>query len=179
MPTMDELQATNANFEEQMTTWRQQRYADGENPLDWTAFREHLRSSAPPIRGKRRRTSFTLGRVPDGREAGRAGQPGHAAPVTLRASLTAGGAQRNRRGRPCSPKAPSSPFPRLGPPSGWTGWANRRAGRTRRAAGWRPGMLDAPLPEVVPKGRDGGGDAAAGRSGGYSDPARSIAQRGR
>jgi hypothetical protein len=44
MPTMDELHAANANFEEQMTAWRQQRFADGENPLDWTAFRQHLLS---------------------------------------------------------------------------------------------------------------------------------------
>jgi hypothetical protein len=44
MPTMDEIRSANASIDEQMHTWRQQRYANGENPLDWTAFRDHLRS---------------------------------------------------------------------------------------------------------------------------------------
>jgi hypothetical protein len=45
MPTIDELRAANAGFEEQMQSWRQQRYANGENPLDWGAFRQHLLGS--------------------------------------------------------------------------------------------------------------------------------------
>ena len=52
MSTLDELRATNTNIDEQMQTWRQQRYADGENPLDWTPFRQHLLSIGAPDPGE-------------------------------------------------------------------------------------------------------------------------------
>ena len=80
MPTMDELHAANANFEEQMTTWRQQRYADGENPLDWTAFRQHLRSIGATDPGEAapdefyRWDEFLMGGEP-GEQANRATPP--------------------------------------------------------------------------------------------------------
>ena len=64
MPTMDELHAANANFEEQMTAWRQQRYADGENPWTGRPSASTCARSAPPIREKRRRTSSTAGTSP-------------------------------------------------------------------------------------------------------------------
>jgi hypothetical protein len=52
MPTLDDLQSSNGSFSEQMTAWRQQRYADGENPLDWTAFRRHLLTIGAPDPGE-------------------------------------------------------------------------------------------------------------------------------
>ena len=42
MPTLEELRATNEAIEQQMYDWRQQRFANGENPLDWVAFRTHV-----------------------------------------------------------------------------------------------------------------------------------------
>ncbi len=44
MATLAELRESNANIEQQMNEWRQQRYANGENPLDWAAFRAHVQA---------------------------------------------------------------------------------------------------------------------------------------
>ena len=42
MPTLQELRANNEAIEQQMQEWRQQRFANGENPMDWVAFRTHV-----------------------------------------------------------------------------------------------------------------------------------------
>jgi hypothetical protein len=42
MTTLAELTAENASIEQQMNEWRQQRYANGEDPMDWLAFRAHV-----------------------------------------------------------------------------------------------------------------------------------------
>ena len=52
MPTLEELRATNEAIEQQMTNWRQQRFASGENPLDWVAFRAHLQQLGAPDPGE-------------------------------------------------------------------------------------------------------------------------------
>ena len=52
MATLNELQEANANIEEQMNDWRQQRYANGENPLDWAAFRAHVQAIGGPDPGE-------------------------------------------------------------------------------------------------------------------------------
>ena len=52
MATMAELSEQNASFEEQMNTWRQQRFANGENPMDWTAFRQHMQAIGAPDPGE-------------------------------------------------------------------------------------------------------------------------------
>jgi hypothetical protein len=51
MATLAELRESNAKIEQQMTEWKQQRYADGENPLDWVAFREYVRTTGAPDPG--------------------------------------------------------------------------------------------------------------------------------
>jgi hypothetical protein len=52
MATLDELRAANEGFEEQMHDWRRQRYANGENPMDWVAFRKHLEELGAPDPGE-------------------------------------------------------------------------------------------------------------------------------
>ena len=42
MATLAELRAENEAIEDQMHDWKRQRYANGENPMDWVAFRKHL-----------------------------------------------------------------------------------------------------------------------------------------
>ena len=51
MATLAELRETNANIEQLMNEWRQQRYANGENPLDWAAFRAHVQAAGGPDPG--------------------------------------------------------------------------------------------------------------------------------
>ena len=52
MPTLQELRAQNEAIEQQMHDWRQQRFANGENPLDWVAFRTHVRQLGAPDPGE-------------------------------------------------------------------------------------------------------------------------------
>lgn len=52
MPTLEELRARNEAFEQQMHDWRRQRYANGENPMDWVAFRKHLEELGAPDPGE-------------------------------------------------------------------------------------------------------------------------------
>jgi hypothetical protein len=42
MATMAELRQANEGIETQMQEWKQQRFANGENPMDWVAFRQHV-----------------------------------------------------------------------------------------------------------------------------------------
>ena len=42
MPTMEELRERNEAIEQHMAEWKRQRYANGENPMDWVAFRGHV-----------------------------------------------------------------------------------------------------------------------------------------
>ena len=42
MATMAELRQANEGIEAQMREWKQQRFANGENPMDWVAFRQHV-----------------------------------------------------------------------------------------------------------------------------------------
>lgn len=42
MATLAELRAGNENIEAQMREWKEQRRANGEDPLDWSAFRNHV-----------------------------------------------------------------------------------------------------------------------------------------
>ena len=51
MAALSALCEANANIEEQMTRWKQQRFADGEDPLDWTAFKQHLLAIGAPDPG--------------------------------------------------------------------------------------------------------------------------------
>ncbi len=51
MPTLDELRQDNPYFEQQMMEWKRQRYANGENPLDWADFRAHLQAIGAPDPG--------------------------------------------------------------------------------------------------------------------------------
>jgi hypothetical protein len=41
MATLAELTEQNASIEQQMQEWRKERFARGENPMDWLAFRAH------------------------------------------------------------------------------------------------------------------------------------------
>lgn len=52
MATIEDLRGANANIEEQMTQWKQQRFANGEDPMDWTAFRQHLQAIGAPDPGE-------------------------------------------------------------------------------------------------------------------------------
>ncbi len=52
MARLEELRRANAQIEEQMEQWKKQRYANGENPLDWAAFREHLLAIGAPDPGE-------------------------------------------------------------------------------------------------------------------------------
>jgi hypothetical protein len=51
MATLAELRDANAQIDEQMTEWKRQRFADGENPLDWVAFKQHLAAIGAPDPG--------------------------------------------------------------------------------------------------------------------------------
>ncbi len=51
MATMSELQADNENIAQQLQEWQQQRYANGENPMDWVAFKAHLKDLGAPDPG--------------------------------------------------------------------------------------------------------------------------------
>ena len=51
MATLAELREANPRIDQQMTEWKRQRYADGENPLDWVAFKRHLAESGAPDPG--------------------------------------------------------------------------------------------------------------------------------
>ena len=42
MATIEELRADNEAIEQQMQEWKKQRFANGENPMDWVAFRNHV-----------------------------------------------------------------------------------------------------------------------------------------
>ena len=52
MPTLQELRANNEAIEQQMHAWRQQRFANGENPMDWVAFRSHVQQLGAPDPGE-------------------------------------------------------------------------------------------------------------------------------
>lgn len=43
MAALEELRAGNEAIEQQLHAWKQQRFANGENPMDWGAFRTHVR----------------------------------------------------------------------------------------------------------------------------------------
>jgi hypothetical protein len=53
MPTLDELRQTNDQIATQLREWKKQRFANGENPMDWTAFRAHLEGLGAPDPGER------------------------------------------------------------------------------------------------------------------------------
>lgn len=52
MAIMAELRSANEGIEDQMREWKQQRYASGENPMDWLAFRRHLLDAGAPDPGE-------------------------------------------------------------------------------------------------------------------------------
>ena len=52
MPTLDALREHNAQIETQLREWKQQRFANGENPMDWAAFRTHLEAVGAPDPGE-------------------------------------------------------------------------------------------------------------------------------
>lgn len=51
MATLADLRQANANIEQQMTAWKQHRFANGENPMDWVAFRAHVQGIGAPDPG--------------------------------------------------------------------------------------------------------------------------------
>lgn len=52
MATLSDLRQDNENIEQQLVEWKQQRFANGENPMDWVAFREHMRQLGAPDPGE-------------------------------------------------------------------------------------------------------------------------------
>jgi hypothetical protein len=52
MPNISDLRQHNAHIQEQMVEWKQQRFANGENPIDWVAFRNHLEQLGAPDPGE-------------------------------------------------------------------------------------------------------------------------------
>ena len=42
MATLQELRLENEAIQDQTEEWKRQRYANGENPMDWVAFRQHV-----------------------------------------------------------------------------------------------------------------------------------------
>jgi len=53
MATFDEMAADNPNIRSQYDDWREQRAANGEDPIDWGAFQQHLQSIGAPDPGGR------------------------------------------------------------------------------------------------------------------------------
>ena len=51
MPVLEDLEADNPNIRQQAAEWRQARAANGEDPNDWDAFREHLMAIGAPDPG--------------------------------------------------------------------------------------------------------------------------------
>src|SRR5262245_13190519 len=53
MATFDEMAADNPNIRSQYDDWRDQRAANGEDPVDWGAFQQHLQAIGAPDPGGR------------------------------------------------------------------------------------------------------------------------------
>jgi hypothetical protein len=51
MPTLEDLAEENPNITQQAAEWRAARAANGEDPDDWHAFREHLQAIGAPDPG--------------------------------------------------------------------------------------------------------------------------------
>jgi len=52
VPSLAELAKVNPNLEGQLRVWRAARRGNGEDPFDYTAFREHLRAIGAPDPGE-------------------------------------------------------------------------------------------------------------------------------
>jgi hypothetical protein len=52
MATLAELRAVNENILAQIREWKRQRYAHGEDPMDWVAFRQHVQQIGAPDPGE-------------------------------------------------------------------------------------------------------------------------------
>ena len=53
MATFDEMAAENPNIRSQYDEWRDARSANGEDPVDWGAFRDHVMAIGAPDPGMR------------------------------------------------------------------------------------------------------------------------------
>ena len=53
MSTFSELEAENPNIRSQYDEWRDARSANGEDPVDWGAFQQHLSGIGAPDPGGR------------------------------------------------------------------------------------------------------------------------------
>ena len=51
MATLADLAAENSNIQQQLDEWRNARSANGEDPTDWEAFRQHLLAIGAPDPG--------------------------------------------------------------------------------------------------------------------------------
>ena len=58
MARMKDFEADNANISQQHKEWRQQRTDAGEDPSDWSAFREHLMAIGAPDPGEEEASDF-------------------------------------------------------------------------------------------------------------------------
>jgi hypothetical protein len=52
MATLAEPEAENTNIRQQLQEWREQREANGEDPTDFAAFRQHLLDLGAPDPGE-------------------------------------------------------------------------------------------------------------------------------
>jgi hypothetical protein len=50
--TLTELEADDPNIRQQLEEWRKEREANGEDPADYTAFRQHLLDLGAPDPGE-------------------------------------------------------------------------------------------------------------------------------
>lgn len=51
MATLADLAGDNPNIQTQLNEWRSARAANGEDPADWSAFRDHLMAIGAPDPG--------------------------------------------------------------------------------------------------------------------------------
>jgi len=59
MATLADLAEENPNLEQQVRDWQEARRANGEDPNDWEAFREHLTAIGAPDPGDDEPDDFT------------------------------------------------------------------------------------------------------------------------
>ncbi len=52
MPTLEDLAEDNPDIAQQAAEWRAARAANGEDPDDWQAFREHVQAIGAPDPGE-------------------------------------------------------------------------------------------------------------------------------
>ena len=58
MSTLAKLAEDNPNLPQQLSEWREQRSANGEDASDWNAFREHVMAIGAPDPGEEQPQDF-------------------------------------------------------------------------------------------------------------------------